>query len=88
MAIARITSKGQITVPKEVRDRLGVQPGDALEFRFEENRLEVHPVPRRRLIDFRGIFRVAQAVDFDQERAQARQARARRRAESGSSGVA
>ena len=29
---AKITSKGQVTIPKEVRDRLGVGPGDRLEF--------------------------------------------------------
>ncbi|MCH8107833.1 MAG: AbrB/MazE/SpoVT family DNA-binding domain-containing protein, partial [Chloroflexi bacterium] len=28
MATAKITSKGQITLPKEVRRRLGVGPGD------------------------------------------------------------
>ena len=36
MAIAKITSKGQITLPKEVRRRLGVGPGDQVEF-VEEN---------------------------------------------------
>jgi len=32
VATARVTSKGQITIPKEVRDQLGVVPGDILEF--------------------------------------------------------
>ena len=35
---AKITSKGQITVPKAVRDALGVGPGDALVFRVEGDR--------------------------------------------------
>lgn len=29
MAIARITSKGELTIPKEMRERLGVEPGNA-----------------------------------------------------------
>ncbi len=32
MTIAKVTSKGQITVPKAVRERLGLAPGDELEF--------------------------------------------------------
>jgi AbrB family looped-hinge helix DNA binding protein len=31
----RITSKGQVTIPKEVREKLGLQPGDEVGFREE-----------------------------------------------------
>lgn len=34
MATATITSKGQMTLPKEVRDRLGLHPGDKIDFVF------------------------------------------------------
>lgn len=27
-----VTSKGQVTIPKPVRDRLGIEPGSAVEF--------------------------------------------------------
>ena len=36
MVTAKITSKGQITLPKELRMRLGIGPGDEVEF-VEEN---------------------------------------------------
>lgn len=36
MAMAKVTSKGQVTIPKEVRERLGLVAGDELEF-VEEN---------------------------------------------------
>jgi AbrB family looped-hinge helix DNA binding protein len=36
MPTAIITSKGQVTIPKEVRDALGVETGDRLEFVAEE----------------------------------------------------
>jgi antitoxin PrlF len=32
MSTSTITSKGQITLPKEVRDHLGVREGDRLDF--------------------------------------------------------
>jgi AbrB family looped-hinge helix DNA binding protein len=32
MPTSTITSKGQITIPKEVRSHLGVAPGDRLDF--------------------------------------------------------
>ena len=32
MAIATMTSKGRLTLPKEIRDRLGLKPGDKVEF--------------------------------------------------------
>jgi antitoxin PrlF len=36
MPTAKITSKCQITIPKPVRERLGLHPGDEIEF-VEEN---------------------------------------------------
>ena len=57
--VARITTKGQITVPKEVRDWLGVKAGDALEFSVAESgeSAQVRPIKRRSIAEFRGIFR-------------------------------
>lgn len=37
-AVAKVTSKGQVTVPKSVREALGVAEGDQLVFRVEGNR--------------------------------------------------
>jgi antitoxin PrlF len=37
MAAATITSKGQLTLPKEIRTALGVGPGDRLAFRIHED---------------------------------------------------
>jgi antitoxin PrlF len=32
MPKSTITSKGQVTIPKEVRDQLGLKPGDRVDF--------------------------------------------------------
>ena len=38
-----ISSKGQVTVPIEVRHRLGLREGDRVEFVFEEGRTVLRP---------------------------------------------
>lgn len=44
MRASTLTSKGQLTVPREVRERLGVSQGDRLAFRFDEQgRLFLEP---------------------------------------------
>lgn len=44
MATATLTSKGQMTLPKEVRDRLGLHPGDKLDFVFDaDGQLVIKP---------------------------------------------
>jgi antitoxin PrlF len=39
-----ISSKGQITVPQEIRKRLGLETGDRVEFVMEEDRTVIRPV--------------------------------------------
>lgn len=34
MSQSKVTSKGQVTLPKEIRQELGVQAGDRVEFRL------------------------------------------------------
>jgi antitoxin PrlF len=41
---ARITNKGQITVPKEIRRALGLKPGDRLVFESGNGVMSVRPV--------------------------------------------
>ena len=36
MIVAKVTSKGQVTIPKKVRDKLGVRPGDDVGFEEKE----------------------------------------------------
>jgi antitoxin PrlF len=37
MPTATLTSKGQTVIPKAIRDRLGLQPGDELDFVVQDN---------------------------------------------------
>ena len=54
MAKTRVTTKGQVTIPKMVRERLGLRPGDELEFMEEKGvfrlrkRLRASPLKKYR----------------------------------------
>lgn len=43
-AVSTLTSKGQITLPKSIRNRLNLKPGDKVEFWVDENG-EVRLIP-------------------------------------------
>ena len=42
---AKVTTKGQVTVPKVVRDALGIKEGDEILFRVEGNRAVLARTP-------------------------------------------
>lgn len=52
---SRLTSQGQITVPKAVRDALGARPGDDLEFVPRGGGFVVTVHPRKGVLDFAGV---------------------------------
>ena len=45
----KVTTKGQVTIPLEIREQLDIQPGSEVEFRIEGNALKVVPIRRARL---------------------------------------
>ena len=57
MSSATITSKGQITVPKEIREALGVHPGDRLAFRAREDGTVVVEAETVDLMTLRGMLK-------------------------------
>lgn len=46
-----VSERGQVTIPKPLRDRLGLRPGDALEFEAEEGRLVARKTSERDAVD-------------------------------------
>ncbi|UQX10061.1 AbrB/MazE/SpoVT family DNA-binding domain-containing protein [Candidatus Mycobacterium methanotrophicum] len=58
-AAAKLTSKGQVTVPKAVRDALGLKEGDDVIFRVEGNRAVLARTPN--FLTLAGTVRVPAA---------------------------
>ena len=44
-AVARVSSKGQVTIPRAVREALGIKQGDAVLFRVEGERVVFSRIP-------------------------------------------
>jgi antitoxin PrlF len=54
MVVATLTSKGQMTLPKAIRERLGLKPGDQVELTpTEDGRVVMSP---RRRLSVRDLF--------------------------------
>lgn len=76
---ARLTSKGQVTIPKNVREALGLKEGDEVVFRVEGKRAILARTAN--LIDLAGSVRVPAAkrgIPWTEIRRRTRGARGRR----------
>jgi len=56
MPVAKITTKGQITIPKEVREALGVGAGDSVQFVLEGDEALLRPIRSGGLAALYGAF--------------------------------
>jgi AbrB family looped-hinge helix DNA binding protein len=54
---ATLTSKGQTTIPKEIRDRLGLRPGDRLTFTLMPDGTAVMRMKNESVMDLAGLLR-------------------------------
>lgn len=77
--LSTVTSKGQVTIPKPIRDALGIAPNDRITFIQEGTRVLLQPV--RALKFFRGAVKTKGPDSFSEERANAKAAVAGRNKE-------
>ena len=56
MTNATLTTKGQTTIPKEIRDGLGLQPGDQMTFTLLSNGTVVMRAKTKSVLSLGGSF--------------------------------
>jgi AbrB family looped-hinge helix DNA binding protein len=54
-----LTVKGQTTIPKEIRDSLGLQPGDRMTFTLMPDGIVIMRVKNKSILDLAGRFHEA-----------------------------
>jgi antitoxin PrlF len=74
--LSTVTTKGQVTIPKPLRDALGISPNDRIEFVREGERIVLQPL--KTLKAFRGVVKSRGAGNFRAERSIAKTAVAKR----------
>ncbi len=56
MQKVKITYKGQVTIPKKIRNALAIKEGDSVIFSMEGDHAVVIPIKKKVLSDFFGIL--------------------------------
>ena len=70
IASAKVTSKGQITLPAKLRERLGIKPGDRVSFEEDDKRGVRLIAKTVTAADLKGIFKTnIQLTDEELEEA-------------------
>lgn len=69
--VGTLTTKGQVTVPLAVRQRLGIKPGGKVLFRVVDDRVELLPPPLNLADTFGAVKPIEQPEDFQTLRDQA-----------------
>ncbi len=83
MAISVMTSKGQITIPKDVRNILKLKPSDRVIIMIEKDHAVLKPV-HGNILDIGGSIKIPERekpIDFKKLRVKVRKAVARKAAE-------
>lgn len=57
MPVVKASSKGQIVIPKELREKLGIGAGRKLLLRLVENHIELVPLPDEPVQALRGMLK-------------------------------
>lgn len=70
---SKVRPKGQVVIPKAIRDRLGIRPGDEVVCSLEDGAVRVEPVNREGSLcgRFRG-HRLTEALGADRRRERGR----------------
>jgi len=57
MTVVTTSSKGQVVIPKEIRVRRGIRPGQKVAVEFVRDHVEIRPLPADPIRALHGMFK-------------------------------
>ncbi len=62
-SMSRVGPKGQVVLPKELRDELRIVPGDRVTFTLEDGKIVLLPIRNKTASDLLGALRSTHPID-------------------------
>jgi antitoxin PrlF len=63
--VMRMTSKGQVTIPVAIRDRLGLKPNEQVTFKVEEGEVKLQPAEATLEAAYGSVKPLSRPEDFE-----------------------
>jgi AbrB family looped-hinge helix DNA binding protein len=63
MTTAKILAKGQVVIPKDVREKFQISPGDRVEVKMAKDGIILVPLRKTRTEKFQGVVRGKLSLD-------------------------
>ena len=67
MNVGKMSKKGQIVIPKEIRERFGIHPGDAVIFKIQGNKVIIEKIQEKMSEILKNSKPVKKSLDFQKE---------------------
>ena len=62
-SMSRVGPKGQVVLPKEIRDELRIMPGDKVTFTLEDGKIVLLPIKTKTASELLGALRSAHPIE-------------------------
>jgi len=67
MNVGKMSKKGQIVIPKEIRQKFGIKPGDAVIFKIQGNKVIIEKIQEKMSEILKNSNPVESSIEFQKK---------------------